>query len=119
MSFILDTAQLEDRGTVFAYIRETLGIKDYMGNNLDALEDVLGGFEGEIVINGAVREGGYAGRIIEVLKDAAKANGGITLTLRTEERAAVSGSRPAAENIHLRPRAVLRARRLGQRNAEK
>lgn len=72
---VIDGNEIEDRGTLFASLREQLSAEDFIGNNLDALYDVLterpDPIEVEFRNMGAVRAalGDYTDRLLRVLMD--------------------------------------------------
>ena len=72
---ILDGKKMETRADVHAELKEKLGLPDYYGGNLDALNDCLGErAERELVViagAGALLEsdGAYAARLLCVFAD--------------------------------------------------
>ncbi len=88
MIYTIDCGKMVSREAAFEHIRQALDIRDYMGSNLDALWDVLGGFAGEIRIFGREKlalPDGYGEKILQVFEDAAKENDGIRLEYITQE----------------------------------
>lgn len=72
---VIDGDKIDSRETLFAVVKEQLQAEDFIGNNLDALHDVLSEFgepvELEVKNLGAFTEslGEYASRFLCVFRD--------------------------------------------------
>ena len=84
---VLDGAAIPDRETLHRVLAEKLNFPDWYGGNLDALFDCLTSLPEETaltVVNGGVLEetlGGYGGRFLRVLTDAAGETGRFSVTM--------------------------------------
>ena len=80
-SVMLDGAQMTNRELLWDHVKETIGLPDYAGRNLDALFDVLTEYRRPLTIKLIHREqmetalGGYGERFLETLIEAAEENG--------------------------------------------
>lgn len=83
--FVIDGSKMTNRQEAYQELKKALEAPDYMGNNLDALYDVLTEMRGEIVLTHAcvmlnsLRKFGLS--LLEVFYDAAGDNRYITFTL--------------------------------------
>ncbi|MBQ3761747.1 MAG: barstar family protein [Clostridia bacterium] len=83
--YILDGRNMLTKQEAYAEIKKVLEAPEYMGNNLDALSDVLSETQGEItlihacaMLNGLKK---YALRLLEVFFDACEDNPYLSFTL--------------------------------------
>ena len=89
--YIIDGSKMTDRKEAWEEIKRGLDAPAYMGNNLDALNDILGETRGEVRLTCACQMlnalGTYGCRILEVFYRAAKANKHLSFSLghRPEE----------------------------------
>ena len=83
--YTLDGRNMLSREEAFNEIRSALEIKDYMGDNLDALYDVLSVFRGEINLLHACHMlnalKGYGCRLLKTFFDAAEENKYLSFTM--------------------------------------
>lgn len=83
--FVIDGRNMDTRENAYRELKRALEAPDYMGDNLDALYDVLSGMRGEIVLEhactmlNALQD--YSLRLLEVLFDAARDNRYLTFTV--------------------------------------
>lgn len=82
----LNCARLASRELAHTYLAGSLSLPDWYGRNLDALYDCLADMGPcALVLEDADslrREGGYGGRILDAIDDAARANPGLTVAYR-------------------------------------
>lgn len=82
---VLDGGAADDRKELHRYLRERLELPETYGCNLDALYDLLTDICGETVIRlerprlFVNRLGRYGKRLLQVFRDAAEANGSLTV----------------------------------------
>lgn len=79
----LDGRKMLVREEAFAYLREALNLPEWFGCNLDALYDMLTGWEidGDIVLKLPAEQSDFFKSLLSVFTDAAAENGGIKLTV--------------------------------------
>jgi len=82
--YIIDGSAISTREEAYSEIRRALEAPEYFGNNLDALNDILTGMEGEIRFTHACHMlnalGAYGCRLLSVFYAAAEENSRITFT---------------------------------------
>ena len=94
----LNLSLLETRKELHKYLKEKLSLPDYYGENLDALYDLLTSSreKRQILVEGIKvyneKTGGYADRLMRVLKDAEKETEGLTVEAGDSESAQGCGS---------------------------
>lgn len=81
---IIDSRKLTDKESAHKYLKETLGLPDYYGNNLDALHDVLTEKQWKIAVSHTQDAGAYYASVRNVLLDAEEEG---SLELKEYERA--------------------------------
>lgn len=81
MRVILDALKLTDKKQAHKYLREALNFPDYYGCNLDALHDCLTELDDVQVgfVNADKVKGDYFAGVLEVFRDSADENDGLTL----------------------------------------
>ena len=88
MIVILDAEKMTDKQSTHAYLKETLDLPVYYGNNLDALYDVLSEIceDTQIILRdpAAVAEqmGKYGEALLATMQEAAEENPRLTVTLQ-------------------------------------
>lgn len=84
--YIIDCADFETKAAVHTKIKSVLGSEDYIGNNLDALYDVLTSINQNICLSfinlSICREklGQYCDMLVKVVLDAAHGNKNLQVT---------------------------------------
>lgn len=77
-TYIINGAEMTSRESAWAEIRRVFDTPEWFGNNLDALNDILTGVNGEIRFTHACRMlnslEGYGCRMLQVFYDAARNN---------------------------------------------
>ena len=87
MRIELDCRQMTDKQAAHAYLKQTLSLPDYYGNNLDALYDVLTEWAepAELVLTHwrllGSQLGDYGVSLLETLREASEENPSLEVTL--------------------------------------
>ena len=71
MRYVLDAAKMQTKSAAHVHLKETLGLPEYYGGNLDALYDCLTEMlDVEIEVQNLKDENPYLQRVIKVMKTA-------------------------------------------------
>lgn len=85
MEVILDCTKFTDRAATHAYLKDQLGLPEYYGNNLDALYDCLTELSDRaiLLLNPAALSqlGEYGSTLLETMRDAARDNPSLELSI--------------------------------------
>lgn len=86
MEIILDARRMGSRKEAHEYLREKLDFPEYYGKNLDALYECLCDLaDAELVIIHAGEAEGYYWKVENVMKRAARDNGGLSVAVEGTE----------------------------------
>lgn len=80
--YILNGQNMSDREAAYDEIARALELPAHFGRNLDALWDELSGMQGEIILTTPADHDEYAGKILQVLREAADENPRLKLNVQ-------------------------------------